>query len=81
MNIDLEPVMFIGRILDDDDEYGDPYKGVFTVHKMGNKAEVVGYMGHLTIAVYREIASQLKDLGMVDVRYQHSGVEKLVETK
>ena len=78
MKAHLEPIVFLGRVLEDEGSYGDTYKGVFTVHKMGTKAEVVGAFGALTTEVFRDVKRQLRSLGITSMTYTHAGEDRKV---
>ena len=74
MKVHLEPIIFLGRVLEDEGSYGDTY----TVHKMGTKAEVVGAFGVLTTEVFRDVKEQLKSLGVTSMTYTHLGEDRKI---
>ena len=67
--IHIEPVVFIARLLPDGGKYGDEYKAVATVQKMGNVGFVSGCHGKINRRAVMDLTAQLETFGMTEVKW------------
>ena len=62
--IHLEPIVFTARLLPDGGKYGDPFKAVATVQKVGNVGYVSGCHGKINKQAIIDLGDELAKFGM-----------------
>ena len=61
--------MFTARLLPDGGKYGDPFKAVATVQKVGNVGYVSGCHGKITKRAIIDLGDELAKFGMTEVKW------------
>ena len=67
--IHLEPIVFTARLLPDGGKYGDPFKAVATVQKVGNVGYVSGCHGKITKQAIIDLGDELAKFGMTEMKW------------
>lgn len=63
--INVEPIIFTLRSFRNDGSgYGDPYRAVCTVQKVGNVGHVSGLHGDFSLTDYHEMRLRLREYGI-----------------
>jgi hypothetical protein len=69
VSIHLEPIFFTVRIFADGKSWGDEYKAVLTVQKMGEVGFCSGCHGDINIMDYREVERALSEHGIKKMKW------------
>jgi len=75
--IDIEPITFTVRFFEPGCNYGDPYKAVMTVQRMGHIALCSGLNGEISRRDYDEFFRQLEEMGVSEVHWLRQGTVKV----
>jgi hypothetical protein len=74
--VDVEPVTFTIRFFKKGKKYGDEYKAICTVQKIGCVAYVSGLHGEISRRDYEEFSDKMSELGCTELRWLKNGQEK-----
>jgi hypothetical protein len=72
--IHLEPLVIQVRCFDDGKEWGDVYKTVLTVQKLGEVGFCSGCHGEFSMSDFRELERQLKEFGITELKWNRSTI-------
>ena len=67
--IHLEAITFTARLLPDGGKYGDPFKAVATVQKVGSVGYVSGCHGKINKQAVIDLGDELAKFGMTEVKW------------
>ena len=67
--IHIEPIVFTARLLPDGGRYGDDYRAVATVQKIGSVGYVSGCHGELDRKAVIDLSDELAKFGMTEVKW------------
>lgn len=74
---DIQEPTTLLRFFTDDQEYGDPYVAVMTLRwKSPDTVEALGFQGHMTTKLYKELITWFKDNGIKHVLSTRHGEDK-----
>lgn len=71
--VDLEPITFTVRFFEPGCAYGEPYKAVMTVQRMGHIALCSGLKGEIGRRDYDEFFRQMGEMGVTEVHWLRQG--------
>ena len=69
MPIHLEPIVFTARLLPKMGRYGDDYKAVATVQKIGSVGHVSACMGKLDRRAVLDLSEELEKFGITEMKW------------
>jgi len=71
--VHVEPVFFTIRIFAEGKSWGDEYKLVLTVQKIGETGFCSGCHGDFTMSDYREVERSMKEFGINKLEWKRNG--------
>ena len=77
----IEPVVLTARLFKEGQSYkeGGEYDAILTIQRMRHIAYLTGCTGSLDVWAYRELMTQLKEMGVTDVRWLRGDEETVKE--
>ena len=69
----IEPIVFTARLLPDGGQYGDEYRAVATVQKMGNVGFVSACHGEIDKRAVLDLGDALEQYGITEIKWLRGG--------